>query len=68
MGMDAVATEIAVQADNHFRPLNWRLRLAQRIAARRLPWPRYPDHAALGTAVMFLRAEARQHAAAGYPR
>ncbi len=57
--MDAVATEVAFQADNYFRPLDWQLRLAERIAACRLPLPRHPDHAALRTAVEFLLAESR---------
>jgi len=57
--MNAIATEFAFQANNHFRPLDWQLRLAHRIVGHGLPQPRHRDHAALDTTVRFLRSEAR---------
>jgi hypothetical protein len=59
MGTDAITMAIAYEANNCFRPLDWRLRLARRIVAGHLRAPRHREHASLRAAVHFLREEAR---------
>jgi hypothetical protein len=57
--MDAIIRAVAFEANHYFRPLDWQLRLARRIVARGFPQPRHRDHAALSTAVRFVRAESQ---------